>query len=47
MAGWMLVLTGVCYVIGGIDQLWKRDFGHAVMFGGYALANVGLWFAVK
>jgi hypothetical protein len=43
----MLILTGLAYLVGCIDQAIKRDYGHSLMFLGYAMANVGLFLAIR
>lgn len=47
MSGWLIVLTGLIYAYISGEQAFKGDVSMAVVYFGYALANVGLYMAVK
>ena len=47
MSSTVLFLVGIAYLVGAVDQYWKGDNGHAIMFFGYFLANCGLMISVK
>jgi len=47
MSGWLIVVTGVIYAYIAGEQAYKQDISMAVVYFGYALANVGLYMAVK
>jgi hypothetical protein len=38
----MVILVTLLYVGTAIDQALKKDWGTAIMFTGYAFANLGL-----
>lgn len=42
MSGWLVALVGVIYLAVCVDQYRQGNTGTAVMFFGYALANVGV-----
>lgn len=39
----LVIVTGLIYLACALDQWWKGAPGTALMFAGYALANVGIW----
>lgn len=43
----LVTLTGISYAIVGIMQLTKGATGNAIMWIGYALAQIGLWMNLK
>jgi hypothetical protein len=47
MSSWLVVVTGLIYAGICIEQFSKNNMGVAVMFFGYALSNVGIYFQVK
>lgn len=47
MSGWLIVLTGLIYAYISGEQAFKGDTSMAIVYFGYALANVGLYMAVK
>lgn len=47
MSGWLVALTGVIYAYIAVEQGVKGNASMAVVYFGYALANVGLYMAVK
>lgn len=42
MSVWMIVLVTACYVAVALDQALAGRPGMAIVFGGYAAANVGM-----
>lgn len=38
----MPAIVGVLYAITGLGYLWKREYGWAIVWTSYALANFGL-----
>jgi hypothetical protein len=47
MANWLVVAVGLVYAYISLDQFFKNNMGVALMFFGYALSNVGIYFQVK
>lgn len=47
MAPGLILLVGAVYLYIAIDMLAKGNSGMAVVFGGYAFSNIGLWLAAK
>jgi hypothetical protein len=47
VSGWLIVLTGIIYAYISIEQGFKGNFPMALVYAGYAFANVGLYLAVK
>lgn len=47
MSGPLIILTGLIYAWIAIEQGWKGNASMAIVYGGYALANIGLYIAVK
>lgn len=43
----LIVITGLIYAYVAIEQWWKGAPGNAIMFAGYAAANVGVWMQAK
>lgn len=43
----LIVLTGLIYGYIALEQAWKGNVGVALMFFGYAFANVGVWLQAK
>jgi hypothetical protein len=44
---WLVIAVTFAYAATAVDLLLRKDYGHAVMFGGYCLANCGLIWAIK
>ena len=44
---WIVGATGVGYLIVGILQLTKGSIPNALIWIGYAVAQVGLWMNIK
>jgi len=42
MSGWLVAFVGLIYLAVGFIEYGKGNAGTAVMFFGYALANVGV-----
>lgn len=47
MSGPLIILTGLIYAWIAVDQLRHANPSMAIVYAGYALANVGLYMAVK
>jgi hypothetical protein len=47
MSTWLVIAVTIAYVLTAIDLAMRKDWGHAVMFAGYAWANVGLIWAIQ
>lgn len=43
MSGWLIALTGLIYVYVSAEQGWRGNVGMAVLYAGYAFANVGAY----
>ena len=42
MSTWMIALVTLCYAATCVDQAAKRNYPMAIMWFGYAVANVGI-----
>ena len=47
MSNWLIVLVTVAYVGTTIDLFYKSQFGFAIMFLGYSVANIGILMAMS
>lgn len=47
MSGWLIAITGLMYAAVAVDQAFKGSAPMAMVYAGYAFANIGLWMAVK
>ncbi len=47
MSGPLILFVGVIYAYCAVDLYSAGKEGLAVAFGGYALANIGLWMAAR
>lgn len=47
MSHWLIVFVTLAYVGVCVDQVLKGNLSAALIWGGYSLANVGLWFTMK
>jgi hypothetical protein len=47
MSGWLVALTGAIYGYIAVEQGLKGNPSMAIVYFGYALANIGLYMAVK
>lgn len=47
MSHTLIALIGVAYVWIGVEQGWKGNWGVGIMFLGYALAQVGVYWQAK
>ena len=43
MSQTLIAITGIIYLVVGVEQGFKGNTGMALMFCAYALANVGIW----
>ena len=46
MSGWLIILVTVIYAGIAVEQLFKGNIPMAVVYAGYAFANIGLYLAV-
>ena len=44
---WIVGATGIGYLITGLLQLQKGEMNNAIIWVGYAFAQVGLWMNLK
>jgi hypothetical protein len=47
MSGWLVIVVGVIYAGVAVMQGFKGETPLAIVFGGYALSNIGLWMLTK
>jgi hypothetical protein len=47
MSAWLIVLTGLIYAYIAVEQLLKGNPYMAIVYGGYAFSNVGLYLLIK
>lgn len=47
MSSWLVAIIGFVYLYIAAEQYIKGNPGMAVMFSGYALANVGIIMGIK
>lgn len=47
MSSWLIFAVMLAYIGVAIDQVCKEDLPMALVWAGYALANVGFLFVVK
>jgi hypothetical protein len=47
MSSWLVAIFGLGYLYVAIEQVVRGNPWVALMFFGYAVANVGLYFQVK
>jgi len=47
MSAWLIVLTGAIYAYIAVEQLLKGNPYMAIVYGGYAFSNVGLYLITK
>lgn len=47
MSAWLVALTGLIYAYISVEQVFKGSWDMSIVYAGYALANVGLYMAVK
>jgi hypothetical protein len=47
MSGLLIAIVGAIYVGIAVDQLTQGNLGLAVMYAGYAFANVGAWMLAR
>jgi len=43
MSTWMIVVTGLMYFYISVEQAIKDNFALSIMYGAYAVANIGLY----
>jgi len=42
MSAWLVVVVGLIYAVVAIAQASKGNWAMALVFGGYAVSNIGL-----
>ena len=47
MSGPLIMVTGLIYFYVAVEQLAKGSVPMAIVFGAYAVANIGLYLGVK
>lgn len=47
MSAWLIALVGFIYSGIALDSILKGQYSTAIIFGGYAFSNVGLYLATK
>lgn len=47
MSGWLIIVTGCIYLAVAVDQYLKGCNPMAVVYFGYALANVGMYYVTE
>lgn len=47
MSTWALIIVTLLYVGSAVDLALKHDWGLAVVFSGYSLANLGLLLSIN
>jgi hypothetical protein len=48
MSSWLIIVTGIIYGYISLEQGLKGNFPMSVVYGGYAVSNIGLYImAVK
>ena len=47
MSAWLIAFVGVIYLWVAVEQYVTGNTPMAIVFVGYALANVGLWAAAR
>jgi hypothetical protein len=47
MSAWLIAFVGVIYLVVCLHQIHDDNYPMAVVYFGYALANVGLYFLAK
>jgi len=47
VSSWLIAVVGLLYASVAVEQVAKGHAGLAIVFGGYALSNIGLWMLTK
>jgi hypothetical protein len=47
MSGWLIVLTGCIYAYIALEQGFKGNISMMVVYGGYSVSNIGLYWMAK
>jgi hypothetical protein len=47
MSEWLIAACGFAYLLTAADLALRGQYGLALTFAAYALANVGLWLSMK
>lgn len=43
MSAWLVVAVGLAYAYCAAEQAVKGNWSLAIIYGGYAISNIGLW----
>lgn len=46
MANWFIVAITAQYLIASLAYLWRGEYGSALMFFAYSLANIGFLYNI-
>ena len=46
MSSWLIIAVTIVYAWTALDLFIRKDIGHSIMFFGYAIANIGLLYAI-
>ena len=47
LTGALIVIPGVCYALASLIYAYQQQWPTAIIYSGYAWANVGLWWLDK
>lgn len=47
MSGWLIAGVGAVYVVVSAELFLKGRVDMSIMFGGYAIAQIGAWMAAR
>ena len=47
MSKWLIAITGLIYAYVAIEQYFKGNTNMAIVYSGYAFANIGLYMLAK
>jgi hypothetical protein len=47
MSAWLIVLVGAIYAYIAAEQLYRGNIHMAIVYGGYAFSNVGLYLLTR
>jgi len=43
----LIIITAVIYAFVAVDQILKNNWGFVIMYGGYAVSNIGILMLMK
>jgi hypothetical protein len=47
MSGWLTLSIAVVYLYAAAEHLWRGNHGFALMFLGFSIGNVGMYYASR